>query len=55
MNLRHLMRMKRFAQSPPSAARVKLFAAIILLCLILGLIEYLGFWPDWARVEKSRF
>lgn len=49
---RHLMRAKRWTQNPPSAKRVKLvFAAIVLALMVVGL-EYVGLWPDWAKSER---
>lgn len=46
MNLRHLMRMTRWAQNPPSTKRVILVFSVIAICLLLGLVEYLGLWPE---------
>ncbi len=46
MDLRWLMRAKRLAQNPPSWGRVKLFAAILVVCLILFGIEQVYGWPE---------
>ncbi len=52
LDLRHLMRAKRWVQNPPSAKRVKLvFGAIALALMVIGL-ERLGYWPEWARAER---
>ena len=54
MNMRWLLRMKRWAQNPPSASRVKLVFAIIALCLVLVLVEKLFGWPDALTVDPMR-
>lgn len=52
LDLRHLMRAKRWVQNPPSAKRVKLvFAAVAIALIIVGL-EHFGFWPEWAKAER---
>ena len=52
MNLIHLLRMSRWARNPPSEARVKLVFGIIALALIIGGIDYMGWWPDWATADR---
>ena len=47
MNVNWLLRAKRLAQNPPSLARVKLFAAVLAICLTLYGIEQVFGWPDW--------
>ncbi len=54
MKLRHLWRMSRLARKPPSARRVKLFAAVLVLCLVLFGIERLVGWPDWLTMPNAR-
>ena len=52
MNPQWLFRMSRWARNPPSMGRVKLvFGAILVAALIWG-IDWLGYWPDWARAER---
>ena len=53
MNLTWLLRMSRWARHPPSWRRVVLGAAVIGLCLALAGVEWLGWWPDWATVDKA--
>ena len=53
MNLGWLLRAKRLAQKPPSAARVKLFAAVLMLCLVLYGIEQIFGWPDWLTPNDT--
>ncbi len=55
MNLRHFLRMARWARHPPSERRVKLVIAVLALCLLLVLIERLFGWPDWLTLENARF
>ncbi len=57
MNLRHLLRMSRWARNPPSEKKVKLVIGVIVLCLILVAVERLFGWPAWLtpdRVPKGR-
>lgn len=46
--------MSKWARRPPSAARVKRVAVVVVLCLILVAIERFIGWPDWAVVERLR-
>lgn len=51
MYLHWLLRMSRWARHPPSAARVKLVVAVVVLCFALVIVErYLG-WPDALTLE----
>ena len=52
--MRSFLRMSRWARNPPSARRVKFVFAIVGLCLLVGFVEWLGLWPDWATAEKLR-
>lgn len=53
-NMRHLLRMSRWARNPPSDARVKLVIGIVVICLILFAIErWIGV-PDWMQMELPR-
>ena len=51
---RWLLRMAKWARRPPSASRVKLVAAVIVLCLILFAIERLFGWPAWLTPTRIR-
>lgn len=51
---RWLVRMSHWARNPPSEKRVILVLAIILVCLAIFGIEWLGLWPDWATAQKMR-
>ena len=53
-NLIWLIRASRWARRPPSARRVAIVAAVIALSLLILGIEHLGWWPDWARMERPR-
>ena len=55
MNPRHLLRMSQWARNPPSEKRVKFVFGIIIVALLIGGIEYLGWWPEWAKGEWTRF
>lgn len=54
MNLRHLLRMSKWARNPPSEKKVKLVIGIIVICLILFAIErWIGV-PDWMQMDLPR-
>jgi len=53
MNPMWLVRMARWARHPPSADRVKLVVAVIVICLLLFAIERLFGWPDWLTPNLS--
>jgi hypothetical protein len=46
------MRMKRWAQNPPSPRRVKFIFAIILVAAIIFGLEYAGYWPEWLTATR---
>ncbi|WP_201722119.1 MULTISPECIES: hypothetical protein [unclassified Sulfitobacter] len=52
MNLTWFFRMAKWAHNPPSAARVKLVFGIVALALLIGGIEWMGWWPEWATAER---
>ncbi len=54
MNPRWLLKAKRWAQNPPSPARIKFIAGIIVFCLILFGFEQLFGWPDWLTPTDLR-
>jgi hypothetical protein len=45
--LTQFLRMSRWARLPPSWGRVKLVAAVLLICLALYAIDRLFGWPAW--------
>ena len=53
-NLRHLLRMSKWARNPPGEKRVKLVIGIIVICLILFAVErWIGV-PDWMQMDLPR-
>ncbi|MFY0648277.1 MAG: hypothetical protein ACSHW6_14680 [Sulfitobacter geojensis] len=52
MNPVWLMRMSQWARNPPSAKRVKLVFGIIAIAAVIWGIEWLGYWPEWAKAER---
>lgn len=52
MNPRHFLRMAKWARHPPSPTRVKLVFGAIALALLIAGIEWMGWWPEWASVER---
>ncbi|KJZ20118.1 hypothetical protein [Loktanella sp. S4079] len=58
MNIRFLLRAKRWAARPPSEAMFKMVVGIIVFCVILFAIEKFIGWPDWLsadRIGRPRF
>jgi len=51
LNLFWLVRMRRWAQNPPSMRKVIFVVSIIALCLVLFAIERIWGWPDWLTVQ----
>ena len=54
MDLRHLMRAKRWAQNPPSMGRIKLVAAVVAICILIVVAEKMGLTPDWMAADRVR-
>jgi hypothetical protein len=54
MNVRHLLRLRRWAQNPPSVARMKLLLAVAAILILIYGLDYFGYWPDWATSENIR-
>ncbi|MCL7463968.1 hypothetical protein [Phaeovulum sp. NW3] len=52
MNLTWLLRMAKWARHPPSPRMVKIAAIAVAAALAVVALDWLGLWPDWARVEK---
>ncbi|MGX9350292.1 hypothetical protein ACS3QZ_03735 [Shimia sp. W99] len=53
MNIRHFLRMARWARNPPSERRVKLVFAIIAICLVVFAFERVFGWPDWMTLGNT--
>ena len=54
MNLLWFLRAKRWAQNPPSTAKIKAVAAIIAACAVLYGIELIWGWPDFLTPNDTR-
>lgn len=52
MNMRWLLRMKRWVDNPPSWARVKFVFYIILACAMMYAYEYFYGWPTFLTLDK---
>lgn len=52
MNWRWLMRAAMWARNPPSAQQAKWLAILVAVCIGIGLIEYFGYWPEWAKLDR---
>ena len=53
MNPMWLLRMKRWAQNPPSMRKVIFVLAILGVCFALYAIETWIGWPDWATPNRG--
>ncbi|MCC0063965.1 MAG: hypothetical protein H6895_07745 [Defluviimonas sp.] len=53
MNLRHLVRMSRWARHPPPLWRVKLVFAVVALCLLIVGLDHFGLWPEGLRLPGT--
>ena len=53
-NLRHLMRMARWAHNPPGEKRVKLVLAVIALALAIWGLERMFGSPEWMQIDTLR-
>lgn len=53
-NLIWLLRASKWARNPPSARMVRLVLAIVALGIMLVVLEKLGWWPEWAQLERGR-
>lgn len=47
------LRMKKWAENPPSWERVKLMFAVIAVCLLLFGYERLFGWPEWLTLDNT--
>ena len=55
MNLHWFLRMAQWVRNPPSATQVKVVLAIVTLCIVIAVIEAMGWWPDWATADRMRW
>ena len=54
MNPRWLLRAKRWAQNPPSPAKIRFVAVIIGISLLLYVVEQFWGWPAWLTPNNLR-
>ena len=52
--IRGFLRMARWGRRPASARRVRLVAAVVVICLILFAIERMFGWPPWLTPNRIR-
>lgn len=53
MNPLWFLRMKRWAQNPPSTRRIMLVFGVIVFCLALYGLERAGVLPDWMQADRA--
>lgn len=52
-NMRHALRMAKWARNPPGEKRVKLVFAVLAICLVLFGLERIFGWPEWLTMEEA--
>ncbi len=52
MTWRWLLRAAMWVRRPPSPQRIKMFVGLVVICIVIGLIEYFGYWPEWATLDR---
>jgi len=53
MNPIWFLRMKRWAQRPPSWWKVKLVIAVVCICFVLYGLEQTGLLPEWMAADRA--
>lgn len=51
MNMHWLLKMAEWARNPPSKKQVIIAGVAAAVVLMIVGVEWLGLWPDWARVQ----
>jgi hypothetical protein len=51
VNITWLMRMAKWARRPPSMLHVKIAAVAFLAAIVIVVVDKLGYWPDWAKLN----
>jgi hypothetical protein len=51
-NMIWLLRAAQWVRNPPSAGRVKLVVGIVLAVVLIGTVEWMGWIPEWAQMER---
>ncbi|MDQ2088772.1 hypothetical protein [Marimonas arenosa] len=54
INLRHFLRMSRWARRPPPAWRIKLVLTVIVLALLIAGVERFIGWPDVLTLDPKQ-
>jgi len=53
IGLHWLLRMRQWAQNPPSMRQVLFVVTIIAVCLLLAGIELIWGWPEWLTPNSG--
>ncbi|MDO5369075.1 hypothetical protein [Paracoccus sp. (in: a-proteobacteria)] len=51
-NMIWLMRAARWVRNPPSARQAAMVAAIVAAVMAIGMIEWMGWVPEWAQMDR---
>ena len=46
-----LLRAVQWVRNPPSGAQVRVVVAIVVAVILLGTVEWMGWWPEWATLD----
>ena len=52
MNTRWLLRMSRWARNPPPLRMILLVVAVVAIAVVIGALEWVGWWPEWATRDR---
>ena len=47
-----LLRAVQWVRNPPSGAQVRVVVAIVAAVILLGTVEWMGWWPEWATLDS---
>lgn len=53
MNPLWFIRMAKWARRPPSMTQVKIAGTVLAVAVAIVIVDKLGFWPDWARLDRA--
>ena len=52
-NMRQAFQMAKWARHPPSAQRIKLMIAVLMICVVLFGIDRIFGWPDFLTMQNA--
>lgn len=46
------MRIALWLRRPPSRRQLVVMAVVVVIALLIGTLDWLGWWPDMLRIDK---